>query len=473
MSVSEALTGSAVRRIAALGLRAVLIELSAPKGTLLCSVEHGAQGLGWLDHGAAQGPSQRALEPVPWVATMRSLLEGTILRSFERVGVRATRLELTRGDERFWLVLEWSRSGAFALLRASSGEAAEAQQLLHVGRVQLDPSDVIERYEPAASLDELRADGARLWPKLVSIELEARKNALAKRLRSELERRKRRLRAVEQDAARVADAALLRADANLVLAHLHALGKVSGELDLDDLTADPPTRRRVTVDPKLGARAQCDAWFLRARKLERGAVLAKDRALATQRELDDIAGVLARVLALTTAAELAPLADEARRFGIAPTAAAEPRKAGRPAVRVPYREFRGAADRAIWVGRGAADNDALTLRHAKPHDLWLHARDESGAHVVVPLARNEDCPPELLCDAATLAAHFSSARNAERADVIYTPRRYVQKPRKSAPGSVQVLREKVFRLQLEPARLKRLLEHELAPDVANEQRTRR
>jgi predicted ribosome quality control (RQC) complex YloA/Tae2 family protein len=111
----------------------------------------------------------------------------------------------------------------------------------------------------------------------------------------------------------------------------------------------------------------------------------------------------------------------------------------------------------ILVGKGADDNDRLTIEHARPHDLWLHARDDAGAHVVVPLERGEACPPELLCDAATLAAHFSQARGQARVDVLYTERRYVRKPRKIGPGKVVLLREKVFRLHLEPARLKRLL----------------
>jgi len=392
---------------------------------------------------------------------VRSLLEGAALAGFERIGLRVTRLELTRGSERFWLVLEWSRGGAFALTRAAADEN-EPQVLLQVGRVQLDASEPVQSYEPAATLDELRADGARLAPALAAIELDAKTQALAKRLRTEAERRKRRMVAIEQDAARVVDAQALRAQASLVLANLYALPSNAAEVELDDFATDPPTKRRVKLDPALGPSAQCDAWFKRARKLERGAVLAKERAASTEHEIIAIEALLERVVAATEVAQLTALAEEARRFGIAASTATEAPKA-KPAARVPYREFRGTGDRAIYVGRGAADNDALTLRHAKPHDLWLHARDESGAHVVVPLARNESCPPELLCDAATLAAHFSSARGSDRADIIYTPRRYVQKPRKSATGSVQVLREKVFRLQLEPARLKRLLDQEHAP----------
>lgn len=457
MTVSEALQGSRVRRVASLGSRAVLLELAAPKGTLVLSVERGAQGIAFVD----QAASQIALEPAPWVTTLRSVLDGAQLGGFERIGTRASRLAMTRGAEQLWLVLEWSSGGAWALVREHAG--AEPQLLLQVGRVHADAAETPEPYEPAASLAELQADGARLVPLLAALELEAHKRALAKRLRTELERRKRRLIAIEQDAARVADADALRARASLVLANLHALRGASGEVELEDFSSDPPARRKLTIDPKLGARGQCDAWFQRARKLERGAVLAKERAATTQTELSELAALIDRVAASAALAELAPLQDQARRFGIAPQAPSERRN--KKAERVPYREFRGSGERVILVGRGAADNDALTLRNAKPHDLWLHARDESGAHVVVPLARNESCPPELLCDAATLAAHFSSARGAERADVIYTPRRYVQKPRKSAVGSVLVLREKVFHLQLEPARLKRLLASEQAPDA--------
>jgi hypothetical protein len=456
MTASEALQGSRVRRVASLGSRAVLLELGAPKGTLVLSVERDAQGIGFVDQAAAQ----IALEPAPWVRTARSLLEGAQLTAFERAGMRATRITLQRTDEQLLLALEWSRGGSWALFRVSA-EQAEPQLLLQVGRVQLESSETPEPHELAESLDELRSDGERLVPQLAALELAAHKRMLDKRLRAERERRKRRLVAIEQDAARVADAELLRAHGKLLIANLHALRGASGEIELDDYASDPPARLKLTVDPKLGARGQSEAWFQRARKLERGALLAKERAAITQQEVAGIEALLAQLESAASIEQLAPLMEHARRFGVAPQSLDEPRKAKR-ASRVPYREFRGSGERTILVGRGAADNDALTLRHAKPHDLWLHARDESGAHVVVPLARNESCSPELLCDAATLAAHFSSARGQDRADVIYTPRRYVQKPRKAAIGAVLVLREKVFHLQLEASRLKRLLASEQA-----------
>jgi predicted ribosome quality control (RQC) complex YloA/Tae2 family protein len=131
---------------------------------------------------------------------------------------------------------------------------------------------------------------------------------------------------------------------------------------------------------------------------------------------------------------------------------------------VPYRTFVGASGATILVGRGAADNDALTLHVARAHDLWLHAKDRQGAHVVVPLDRGASCPPDLLVEAAHLAAHFSDARDERVVDVQYTPRRYLRKPKGSAPGLVIVDREKVLVLRREDATLQRLLEAERVTD---------
>src|SRR5262249_26692193 len=95
-------------------------------------------------------------------------------------------------------------------------------------------------------------------------------------------------------------------------------------------------------------------------------------------------------------------------------------------VRLPYRAFAARGGARILVGRGGADNDALTFRTARPHDLWLHAKSRAGAHVIVPLDKGHTCPPDLLIDAAHLAAHFSDARDVASVEIQTTPRRYLE-----------------------------------------------
>ena len=91
------------------------------------------------------------------------------------------------------------------------------------------------------------------------------------------------------------------------------------------------------------------------------------------------------------------------------------------------------------VGRGARDNDHLTFRVARPHDLWLHSADYPGSHVVIrnPV-RGRDIPHRTIIEAAQLAAHFSHARANAKVDVHYTQRKFLSKPKGAAPGLVRM-----------------------------------
>ncbi len=74
------------------------------------------------------------------------------------------------------------------------------------------------------------------------------------------------------------------------------------------------------------------------------------------------------------------LIAELEALGVSITAPKEEaRKRRQAGARLPYREFVTLDESSVLVGRGAADNDRLTLRVARPHDLWLHARGVTGA----------------------------------------------------------------------------------------------
>lgn len=92
----------------------------------------------------------------------------------------------------------------------------------------------------------------------------------------------------------------------------------------------------------------------------------------------------------------------------------------------------------ILVGKKAADNDYLTFRIARSLDLWLHAADYPGSHVVVRRAGKKEIPHRTLIEAAELAAFYSDARGQGKAAVRYTQRKFVNKPRKGAPGLVSL-----------------------------------
>ncbi len=146
---------------------------------------------------------------------------------------------------------------------------------------------------------------------------------------------------------------------------------------------------------------------------------------------------------------LSSLPGRIAAFALAPADAAPPttqleRQAAPRAAR-PFRTYRSSGGLEIWVGRGAASNDTLTFHESSPRDVWLHARDAAGAHVVLRWSRDEPPPPRDLEEAAVLAAWHSKSRGAALVPVDWTRRKYVRKAKGGTPGLVLVQRsETVF-----------------------------
>jgi predicted ribosome quality control (RQC) complex YloA/Tae2 family protein len=101
----------------------------------------------------------------------------------------------------------------------------------------------------------------------------------------------------------------------------------------------------------------------------------------------------------------------------------------------------------ILVGRNAKNNDVLTQQYAYKEDLWLHARDATGSHVVVKYRAGKKIPNSVIETAASLAAYFSKRRNETLAPVIVTQKKYVRKPKGLNDGQVVIEKEDVVMVE--------------------------
>jgi predicted ribosome quality control (RQC) complex YloA/Tae2 family protein len=101
----------------------------------------------------------------------------------------------------------------------------------------------------------------------------------------------------------------------------------------------------------------------------------------------------------------------------------------------------------VLVGRTASANDQLSLRLARPGDLWFHVRTMPGSHVLLrvpPGAAPDRSTQEL---AAAIAAYHSKARSGGTVAVSCTEARYVSKPPRAPAGTVTVRKERVLKVQ--------------------------
>lgn len=110
---------------------------------------------------------------------------------------------------------------------------------------------------------------------------------------------------------------------------------------------------------------------------------------------------------------------------------------------LPYREFECKGFR-IWVGKDAKSNDELTLKFSFKDDLWLHAKDVAGSHVLIKHQAGKNFPKDVIERAAELAAFYSRRKNDSLCPVALTPKKYVRKRKGDPAGAVVVEREKVI-----------------------------
>jgi hypothetical protein len=341
---------------------------------------------------------------------------------------------------------EWSAGGAWLLERRlgpqpygsslDESNALEVPSLLEAMR---------EAAEAAGGLDDLLALGVPGGKQEVGADDETARlgAALAKRAK----RIKRRLAALERERDAAQSPEEPRLSGQLILTHKATIRRGAAEIELPDFEGTP---REIELDPALDAVANAERYFDEARRRERALERIPTEISENERRLQNL-----RAATETLAAD-GPSETLWELVGGAPARWGEGGRRG-PAPRLPYHRFRSSGGLEIRVGRGARDNDALTLRHSSPDDIWMHARQVQGAHVILRWGRKDENPAQRdLLEAATVAAVHSGARHSGTVAVDWTRRKYVRKPRKSPPGSVVAERVQTIFVEPDEAQVKRL-----------------
>lgn len=220
----------------------------------------------------------------------------------------------------------------------------------------------------------------------------------------------------------------------LILAYQYMVEPGTSELIIPDLDVSIP------LDPRFTPAENAERLFRRYRKLRDAerklpALLAATEAEAAR--LEDLA-VFARLA--TSESELRELSRD-----LAPQREQkEEKKGGRDRRRGPLRFSHGGY--TAIVGRNARENEEVTFRLARRTDLWLHARQRTGAHVVVP-ADGSSVPEDVVEAAAQLAAYFSEGRQDSAVDIDVTQVRNVRKIPGGPPGRVTYQHFRTLRVE--------------------------
>ena len=311
------------------------------------------------------------------------------------------------------------------------------------------------------------------------------------RFRQTLERLRRAVEAAQSRVARRAEAQreeLARGREHqqeltwgeLIKQNLHQITPGAAEFTATDWS--DPDQRQVTVplDVNLTPVENAQRYFKRYAKGKKTVAGAAPRLAATESELrylEEVASSLAVLdqpgvpsaedeaalteirAELTSAGYVKPEPTARRSAGPGKPAA---RSTGAPAASSPLR-FVTSSGKEVLVGRNNRQNDLLTLKTARPDDLWLHVKDIPGSHVILRRDPAGDFTEADLVEAAKLAAYHSRGRQSSRVPVDYVTRNHVRKPSGARPGMVIYDHHRTVYVTPEAAEVERLKPKE-APD---------
>jgi predicted ribosome quality control (RQC) complex YloA/Tae2 family protein len=411
--------------------------------------------------------------PSPLANTLRRLVKrARLVGCVAVVGERAFRVDFERGGETasLWIELFGPHANLYlvdtdGIVRATPRGAEAARRDASVGSA-FTPTPAAEASGPAIDPDQASARIAALADGAVRTGGGGDPTARARRtLKRGRKKTARRLDEAERALERLAEADAWRHKGELLRASFHLLAPGLASVVVPDYATDPPTEVAIELDPNRDPGEQVGLCFQRAKRFERGAEHAERAIEELRPRLAAFDAALAALAALEPGAD--PADTLARHADALPAPVREelasatapqpgPKRKG-PPPRVPFRSFTSADGWEIRVGKSARDNDELTLRSARPHDLFLHARASPGSHVIVPTPRGKTVPRDTLLDAAELACVFSDRRDAERNEVDYTPRRYVRKAKGAPAGQVVLERSKTLAIRRDDGRRRRLL----------------
>jgi predicted ribosome quality control (RQC) complex YloA/Tae2 family protein len=224
---------------------------------------------------------------------------------------------------------------------------------------------------------------------------------------------------------------------DILLANLHNFSKSGSDFVVKDYFEPGEPMIRIADQDTSDPRHAAEHYFKRAGRARRGLIEVSKRLRAVEEEISKIESRLREASAITSADSLSAFSEldaGPRRHPLARPAGEKKKREAISGVR----RYRSSDGLEILVGRTDRDNDNLTLRVARSSDLWFHAADYPGSHVVLRNPQKKAVPPASLREAAELAAKFSQAKNDSKVAVNYCERKFVTKPKGFLPGQVRL-----------------------------------
>ena len=267
---------------------------------------------------------------------------------------------------------------------------------------------------------------------------------LIRRVENELQKNRHKLKKQEKELLATDNAEEFRQKGELLTTFLHQVPNDQDKVILDNYYTNLPIT--IALDKALTPNQNAQRYFKRYQKLKEAVKYLTDLIEETKATILYLESV-ETVLNQAGLEEIAEIREELIQTGFI-------RRRQREKIqkrKKPEQYLASDGKTIIYVGRNNLQNEELTFKMARKEELWFHAKDIPGSHVVI--SGNLDPSDEVKTDAAELAAYFSQGRLSNLVQVDMIEVKKLNKPTGGKPGFVTYTGQKTLRVTPDPEKI--------------------
>ena len=267
---------------------------------------------------------------------------------------------------------------------------------------------------------------------------------LIRRVENELQKNRQKLKKQEKELLATENAEEFRQKGELLTTFLHQVPNDQDQVILDNYYTNQPIT--IALDKALTPNQNAQRYFKRYQKLKEAVKYLTDLIEETKSTILYLESV-ETVLKQAGLDEIAEIREELIQTGFI-------RRRQREKIQKrqkPEKYLASDGKTIILVGRNNLQNDELTFKIARKEELWFHAKDIPGSHVVI--TANLNPTDEVKTDAAELAAYFSKGRLSNLVQVDMIEVKKLNKPTGGKPGFVTYTGQKTLRVTPDPEKI--------------------
>ena len=267
---------------------------------------------------------------------------------------------------------------------------------------------------------------------------------LIRRVENELQKNRQKLKKQEKELQATENAEEFRQKGELLTTFLHQVPNDQDQVVLDNYYTNQPIT--IALDKALTPNQNAQKYFKRYQKLKEAVKYLTELIEETKATILYLESV-ETVLNQAGLDEIAEIREELIQTGFI-------RRRQREKIqkrKKPEKYLASDGKTIILVGRNNLQNEELTFKIARKEELWFHAKDIPGSHVVI--SGNLNPSDEVKTDAAELAAYYSKGRLSNLVQVAMIEVKKLNKPTGGKPGFVTYTGQKTLRVTPDPDKI--------------------